>query len=147
MTSDELLRPQSGQLPHGSNPVSAPFWGGCLKHELRYQRCRDCRQNNFPPAEHCRYCLSGQLDWVASEGLGEIYSWTVVHRPVTAAFAAPYAPAIVTLREGYQMLTNIVGVAAGDLAVGLPARVEFHAVNQELTLPYFTVTVHPAAET
>jgi uncharacterized OB-fold protein len=138
MTSDHLLQPQTGQVPHGSNPVSAPFWEGCAKHELRYQRCLDCQRDNFPPTEHCRYCLSGQLDWATSCGLGEIYSWTVVHRPVTAAFTAPYAPAIVTLREGYQMLTNIVGISGDDLRVGLPVGVEFHAVNPELTLPYFT---------
>ena len=138
MTSHDLLQPQSGDVPHGSNPVSAPFWEGCTKHELRYQRCRDCEKANFPPTEHCRYCLSGQLDWDTSGGLGEIYSWTVVHRPVTAAFTAPYAPAIVTMREGYQMLTNIVGIAQDAVTVGLPVRVAFHAVNQELTLPYFT---------
>ncbi|MDT5091684.1 MAG: hypothetical protein QOH60_1047 [Mycobacterium sp.] len=132
------LQPQSGHVPHGSNPVSAPFWAGCAEHELRYQNCGDCGQANFPPTEFCRYCLSGQLNWASSGGLGEIYSWTVVHRPVTAAFAAPYAPAIVTMSEGYRMLTNIVFTAERDLKVGLPVRVEFVAVNEELTLPYFT---------
>jgi uncharacterized protein len=62
----------------------------------------------------------------------------VVHRPVTAAFAAPYAPAIVTLREGYQMLTNLIGVAVDDIAIGLPVEVQFYSLNPELTLPYFT---------
>jgi uncharacterized OB-fold protein len=57
---------------------------------------------------------------------------------VTAAFEPPYAPAIVTLDEGYQMLTNIVGVAPADLAIGMPVRVRFHAVGDDVTLPYFT---------
>jgi hypothetical protein len=78
------------------------------------------------------------LRWGRSGGLGEIYSWTVVHRPVTAEFRPPYAPAIVTLDEGYQMLTNIVGVAADDLAIGMRVRVKFHAVGGDVTLPYFT---------
>ncbi len=132
------LRPQSGPLPHASSPVSALFWEGCRAHELRYQRCADCGNANFPPTEHCRLCLSTSLEWTRGSGCGEIYSWTVVHRPVTTDFEPPYAPAIVMLDEGYQMLTNIVGIAADALAVGLRVRVQFHSVEKDLTLPYFT---------
>ncbi len=138
MTSDHILAPQSGQLPHATSATSAPFWRGCAEGVLRYQRCQACDEANFPPSEHCRNCLSDKLSWAVSEGEGEIYSWTVVHRPVTPEFQAPYAPAIVTLREGYQMLTNVVGVHIDDLKVGMPVRVEFHAVDGDFTLPYFT---------
>ncbi|OMC15077.1 Zn-ribbon domain-containing OB-fold protein [Mycobacterium sp. SP-6446] len=138
MTSEKSLRPQTGPVPHASSPVSSPFWQGCQAGELRYQRCEDCGHSNFPPTEHCRECLSHELLWERSGGVGEIYSWTVVHRPVTAEFAPPYAPAIVTLDEGYQMLTNIVGVAPDELAVGMRVRVQFHAVGPDVTLPYFT---------
>jgi uncharacterized OB-fold protein len=133
-----MLRPQSGPVPHASSQVSVPFWQGCRSGELRYQRCATCGLSNFPPTEHCRQCLAAELDWRTSGGAGEIYSWTVVHRPVTAEFQPPYAPAIVTLDEGYQMLTNIVGVAPDDLAVGMPVQVQFHAVGADATLPYFT---------
>jgi uncharacterized OB-fold protein len=135
------LRPQTGPVPHASSQVSVPFWQGCRSGELRYQRCATCGLSNFPPTEHCRQCLSAELDWRTSGGVGEVYSWTVVHRPVTAEFKPPYAPAIVTLDEGYQMLTNIVGVAPEDLAVGMPVQVQFHATGAEatdVTLPYFT---------
>ena len=132
------LRPQSGPVPHASSQISAAVWQGCQASELRYQRCAACGSANFPPAEHCRQCLSAELDWRTSAGVGEIYSWTVVHRPVTAEFEPPYAPAIVTLDEGYQMLTNIVGVAPEELAVGMPVQVQFHALGADVTLPYFT---------
>ena len=76
---------------------------------------------------------------MASAGLGEIYSWTLVHRPVTRGIrAARMRRRSWTLREGYQMLTNIIGVAADELRVGLGVRVEFCSVNPDLTLPYFT---------
>jgi uncharacterized protein len=132
------LQPQTESVPHASSQVSMPFWQGCRDGELRYQRCESCGESNFPPTEHCRQCLSAELRWTPSEGLGEIYSWTVVHRPVSPEFEPPYAPAIITMDEGYQMLTNIVGVAPEDLAVGLRVRVQFHAVGPDLTLPYFT---------
>ncbi|HEY3996485.1 MAG TPA: OB-fold domain-containing protein [Mycobacterium sp.] len=134
----EMLRPQAGPVPHGSSPVSAPFWQGCEAGELHYQRCADCDLANFPPTEHCRHCLSPELLWQRSGGRGEIYSWTVVHRPVTAEFEPPYAPAIVTLDEGYQMLTNIVGVQPDELKIDMRVQVQFHAVSPDVTLPYFT---------
>jgi uncharacterized protein len=130
------LRPQTGPVPHASSQVSVPFWQGCRAGELRYQRCAACGLANFPPTEQCRQCFSGSLDWSHSDGVGEVYSWTVVHRPVTAEFQPPYAPAIVTLAEGYQMLTNIVGVSPMDLAIGMPVRVEFHDAG-DVSLPYF----------
>ncbi|KZS63002.1 Zn-ribbon domain-containing OB-fold protein [Mycobacterium ostraviense] len=138
MSSGEVLRPQTGPVPHVSTALSAAFWDGCRAGELRYQRCQACGATNFPPAEHCRQCLSGNLTWTPSAGIGEIYSWTVVYRPVTPEFELPYAPAIVTLDEGYQMLTNIVGVAPADLAIGMRVRLRFHEIGSDLTLPYFT---------
>lgn len=141
MTSDPL-RPQSGPVPHASSHVSVPFWEGCRTHELRYQRCGACGLANFPPTEHCRQCLSEDVSWQRGGGCGEIYSWTVVYRPVTAEFEPPYAPAIITLDEGYQMLTNVVGVPPEDLTIGMRVRVEFHTAGPDVTLPYFT-----AAET
>lgn len=137
MTSDPL-RPQAGPVPHASSHLSEPFWEGCRSHELRYQRCAACGSANFPPTERCRQCLSADLGWNRGSGRGEIYSWTVVYRPVTAEFAPPYAPAIITLDEGYQMLTNVVGVSPDELAVGMRVSVEFHATGPDVTLPYFT---------
>lgn len=138
MTAENLLQPQTGSVPHASSPVSVPFWQGCRSRKLRYQRCADCDTANFPPTENCRQCLSTELSWRSSAGAGEIYSWTVVYRPVSPQFDPPYAPAIVTLDEGYQMLTNIVGVEPGELAIGMRVRVQFQALEEDLTLPYFT---------
>jgi uncharacterized OB-fold protein len=138
--TSEPLRPQSGPVPHASSELSVPFWQGCSAGELRYQCCESCGAANFPPTEHCRQCLSAELSWERSGGRGEIYSWTVVHRPVTAEFEPPYAPAIVTLDEGYQMLTNVVGVAPADLAIGMRVQVQFHAVGADVTLPYFAAS-------
>jgi uncharacterized OB-fold protein len=132
------MHPQTGPVPHASSQVSRPFWQGCRSEELRYQRCEACGLANFPPTEHCRQCLSAELQWKQSDGVGEVYSWTVVHRPVTPEFTPPYAPAIVTLAEGYQMLTNVIGVTPADLAIGMAVQVQFHEVGDDITLPYFT---------
>ncbi len=133
-----LLLQQPGPLPLGPPSASAlPFWEGAATGELRYIRCSECGAADFPAAPHCRYCLSDALSWEVSAGLGTVYSYTVVWRPVTPAYVTPYAPAIVELDEGYSLMTNLVGLDSDDLAVGMRVQVEFDAIGEGRTLPYF----------
>jgi uncharacterized OB-fold protein len=132
------LAAQHGLLPHAEpSPVTRPFWDGCAAGQLLFQRCRGCRAAQFPPAEICRACTGTDLAWERSAGLGTLYSWTVVHRPVTPAFTVPYAPAIVDLAEGYQMMTNLIGLPPDAITPDLAVRVEFHDAGGGLCLPYF----------
>ena len=78
-----------------------------------------------------------------SAGLGAVYSWTIVWRPQTPAFEVPYAPAIVRLEEGYDVLTALVGIDHADITDGLRVAVEFHAISAEITLPFFRPVVAP----
>jgi uncharacterized OB-fold protein len=133
-----LLVPQPGPLPVGPpSALALPFWEGAAAGELRYIRCSACGQADFPAAPNCRNCLSGSLTWEVSAGLGTVYSYTIVWRPVTPAFVTPYAPAIVDLDEGYSLMTNLIGLDSDDVAVGLRVGVEFDSVGDGLTLPYF----------
>ena len=116
--------------------VSRPFWDGCAEGRLLYQRCTRCDTPVFNPAPICPRCLSRELVWRESAGAGSIYSWTVAHRPMTASYTAPYAPIIVDLDDGYQMVSNLIGCSVDAVAIGLRVRVEFHAIGAT-TLPYF----------
>lgn len=118
-------------------PESVEYWAGTRAGELRYQRCTACAAPNFGPGLVCRSCRSRDLDWVAGAGRGSVYSWTVVWRPQTPAFEVPYAPAIVRLDEGYDLLTALVGLDHLDIVEGLRVAVEFHAISDEITLPFF----------
>ena len=132
------LTPQRAAVPHAvPGPLTAPFWQGCADRVLLFQRCRACSAANFPPTEHCRQCLSFDVDWERSSGIGVVYSWTVVHRAATPVFETPYAPAIVTLAEGYQMLSNMIGVPPDEVRVGMAVQVDFREVSADLWLPYF----------
>jgi uncharacterized OB-fold protein len=140
MTADSglTLSAQQAAVPHATpGPLTAPFWQGCAEQTLLYQRCAACSSANFPPAEHCRQCLSTDLAWRPSVGHGLVYSWTVVYRAATPVFETPYAPAIVTMDERYQMLTNIIGTNAEDMRVGMAVQVDFREVSAGLWLPYF----------
>ena len=133
------LHPQTGPLPPSPQSASSrPFWDGLAAGELRYPRCAACGTPDFPAAEHCRFCLETELTWEVSAGRGTLYSYTVVWRPVTPEYTVPYAPALVTLDEGYTMMTNLVGLEADDLRIDMPVHVVITALEGGRHLPYFT---------
>jgi uncharacterized OB-fold protein len=117
--------------------ISTPFWDGCRRHELRYQRC-DHGHVVFDPASRCRTCTSDVLTWETSAGVGHVYSYTTIWRAPTPAFRTPYVAAIVELEEGYCMLANIVGCNHDEVSIGMSVGVEFHPISDAVTLPYFS---------
>lgn len=144
------LAPQQGVPVGPTTAISEPFWTGCARGELMFQRCTRCERANFTPTDVCRGCTSRDLVWVTGAGRGVVYSWTVVHRPVTPHFRVPYAVAIVDLDEGYRMLTNLMGVEPGDIHAGLRVRADPRPAGlpdggePARALPYFRPDPDPA---
>jgi hypothetical protein len=68
-----------------------------------------------------------------------VLSFTIVRRPVSPAFASevPYVVALVTLDEGPQMMTNIIGCAPEEVAIGMPVEVTFEDRNETISIPKF----------
>jgi uncharacterized OB-fold protein len=131
------LLPQHGDIPHATpTRASAPYWEGARRGELLFQVCGSCETVAAPPTEICRECQHTTLRWETSAGLGTLYSWTVVHRPATPAFSTPYAPAIVDIDEGFQLVTNLIGLPVADIRPGMRLRIEYHRVGGDLHLPY-----------
>lgn len=131
------LEPQSDGIPIlRTTPLTQPFWDGCAEGELRFQRCASCGAAIFNPSRVCRVCTSRDLEWEVSAGRGTVFSYTVCHRAMTPQFTDVYAPVIVDLDEGYQMLSDIIGCDVDDLEVGMRVQVSFHAVGDRV-LPYF----------
>jgi uncharacterized OB-fold protein len=117
--------------------ASQPYWEGCARHELRFQRCTRCANAIHTPALVCGRCWSRDLAWERSAGTGAVYSWTVVWRPPTIVFEVPYAPAIVDLDEGWQLLSCLVGCQPEDIRVGMRVEIEWHTAANGVTFPYF----------
>ena len=133
-----MLEPRVDGIPIPRPSAEAePYWDGTRLGELRYQACAQCGTANFGPGLRCRACQAAALEWRGSAGLGEVYSWTVVWRPQTPAFDVPYAPAIIRLDEGYDMVSALVGLAPENIGAGLRVRAEFHPLNDTITLPFF----------
>ena len=133
-----MLRPQKPGIPLPTpSLVSQPFWDGCRKGELRYQRCLDCQTITMNPAPACAGCFGENLGWEVSSGEGEVYSYTVVWRPQTPDFEVPYVPAIVELAEGFAVMSAIVGCEVEEVAVGMPVKAVFEPMSDEVSLVYF----------
>ena len=120
------------------DPGTAPYWEALAQGKLLLKSCRSCGKPHFYPREICPHCFSDDLNWVEASGLGEIYSFTVAHRPAGPAFAedVPYVIAIVTLAEGPRMMTWILNDPAA-VAIGKAVRLKLTKVTDDVTLPMF----------
>jgi uncharacterized OB-fold protein len=128
--------PADGPVP-APTLLTQPFWDGCSRRELLFQRCQSCADANFEPTPGCRSCGSNELMWERGSGRGRLYSWVVIERPQSPHFTVPYACGIVELEEGYRMLATVAGCAAEDLADGLSLVVDFQLTNSGQGLPFF----------
>lgn len=122
------------------DPSTQPYWDALKQHRLILRSCRACGQPHFYPRELCPHCHSDALDWIDAGGGGEIYSYTVAHRPAGPAFKddAPYVLAIVQLDEGPRMMTRIDG-ERDAVSIGRRVRVSFVAGEDGFVLPHFVI--------
>lgn len=120
------------------DPDSAPYWQALIDERLIVKSCADCGKSHFYPRELCPHCHSDRLSWVDVSGLGEIYSYTVCHRPAGPAFAGetPYVVAIVELDEGPRMMSRIIADWQA-VRIGQRVKVRFERQSDDLTLPFF----------
>ena len=114
------------------------FWTAGADGRLRLQHCPACDYFIHPPAPICPKCLSEHVAPKAVSGRATIRSVTVNHQPWGPGLPVPYAIAIVGLdeQEDLNLTTNIVGLAAEDVRIGLRVEVAFEAWG-EIQVPLF----------
>ena len=113
------------------------FWQGAQKHHLLIQRCAACHTVRHPPTAACSEC--GKLEWdsIESSGLGEVYSYTVVHFPVVEPFKSPYVVALVALEDGVRLISEVIGSPPESMRIGMPVLLDWLECDKDLTLPVF----------
>lgn len=127
----------AGPVPVPSG-ITERFWEATCEGRLLVQRCPDCGATQFYPRIVCTDCGALDPDWIEASGRGEVYSYTVNHRPGARGFGEylPYVVAIVELAEGPRMMA-FMPTDPGDVEVGLPVRVRFWRVSDDAALPVF----------
>ncbi|WP_406111256.1 OB-fold domain-containing protein [Streptomyces sp. NBC_01003] len=119
------------------NRDNAGFWEGVREHRLLIQRCEGCGTLRFPWLPGCGACASQDWSAVEASGEGTVFSYVVMHHPPFPAFDPPYAVGLVELAEGVRIIGNVVGVPYDKVRIGMPVRLEFLRVDEELELPVF----------
>jgi hypothetical protein len=126
---------QAVMLPAVS-PDTEFFWAGTRHGELRIQRCGSCGVLRHPPGPACPRCGSiGKAEYQVAAGTGTIYSYVVHHHPPVPGKKLPIIVALVELTEGVRMLGELTGVDPGDVTIGMPVRVGFDSVADDVVLP------------
>ena len=122
--------------------LSAPYWEGTRRRELRVQRCRACRGWQWGPEWICHACLSFDLGWETVESRGTIYSWERVWHPVHPALkeTGPYLVVLVELPHagGIRMVGNLLGDPHQRVRVGAPVVAAFEP-HDDAEPPYTLV--------
>jgi uncharacterized protein len=120
-------------------PDSRPFWDALHEGRFVLQRCADCHKVRHYPRPVCDACYSMNAEWVAASGRGTVHSWTITHHAFHPGFKAdlPFTLLTVDLAEGVRMQAQARGIAAEELRIGLPVKLGFERVKDDLTLPVF----------
>lgn len=107
--------------------VNRSYFEALGSESLMYQKCSECASNVWPPRSLCPYCLSDNLQWLKSSGIGEVYSCSTVYHAPFALWddKVPYSLGIIYMAEDYYLFSEIV--AEPDVVrIGLPVRCIVH---------------------
>lgn len=116
-----------------------PFWAACSEGRLLLQRCAGTQKCFFPPAPVSPFTGRPDWDWIEASGEGELFSFVVFHQSYFPGMKdeLPYPVAMVRLKEGPVLLTNLDGMTAADCRIGMALRVRFPGGPDGFTLPQF----------
>ena len=136
----------TGSRGPAAGPVMRPvvsrdtkfFWDGMMAGELRIQRCDGCGTLRHPPGPMCPECQQrGCADpgYVVAAGTGTVFSYVAHHHPPVPGKRLPLVIALVELDEGVRVLGEMVGVSPDQVSIGMPVRIEYLWIDDDLTLP------------
>jgi len=93
-------------------------------------KCQSCQQVFFPAREICLNCYSTNLMEHRLSGIGELYSFTIVHIP-SKNYEAPYAIGWVKYSDGTRIFSQIRGWQESSLRTGMPMQLSIEKLWEE----------------
>lgn len=121
-------------------PETAPFWEAAVDGKFLLRECKNCGLVYYYPRALCPDCLSDEVQWLKTEGTGEIYSFTITRR--TSGWpqeTLPLVYAYVELDEGPRVITNVVDCDPATVEIGQQVGVQFVETDEnDIAIPVFT---------
>jgi uncharacterized OB-fold protein len=120
-------------------PYTESFWRNCGAGKLVFTRCVPCGWYIHPSRPICPRCRGRELAEVEVSGRARLHSYTINHKAWFPGQPVPYAIGLVELVEqsGLRLTTNIVNCPLDRIAIGMPLRVLFEPLSDEIALPLF----------
>ena len=119
----------------------ASFWANCAARRLTFQRCRACGRVTHPPIGVCPACQSLEQEWIDAPEDARVFSFTWIHTSAheSVAQSLPYNVAVVDFPRlpGVRLITNVVNVRPGELAIGDRVSLAWENAGDEVLLPRF----------
>jgi uncharacterized OB-fold protein len=115
------------------------FWTSCDKHNLKFQCCAQCLQARHPPTPVCPNCNSFNVAWKETNGLGVVYTFTVVHHASHEAVKPklPYVVAVIVFDDvpGVRWVSNIADAPLESIHIGLKVEIWWDEIMPGRNIP------------
>jgi uncharacterized OB-fold protein len=103
----------------------------CQNDQLAFQRTPSGKAIFYPRISGP---ITGEdLRWELSQGLGTVYSTTVVY----SRDAQPYNVALIDLDEGYRMMSRVEGIEPEHIRIGMRVQVQMSVFDDGKKYPIF----------
>ncbi len=105
--------------------LTQPWWEQHQGQGFVLPRCASCQRFHFYPQAACPHCGHAICQAVPASGRGEVYTFSIVHRAPSPAFAAdvPYAVVVVKTDEGPHLMARLLQVDMARIHIGQRVKV------------------------
>ncbi len=120
---------------------SKGFWEAVSRGELVAQKCTNCNHLQHYPRPLCPECQSSDFSWQPLSGRGHIFSYTISYKAFDRFWAdhVPYVIATIELEEGVRMVSDILDLDPGAVAINQKVEVYFEDSPGSGLIPRFRV--------
>jgi acetyl-CoA acetyltransferase/uncharacterized OB-fold protein len=120
-------------------PDTKAYWEACRAGRLAMLRCQECGWIVHPPRPVCSSCRGRAVVLQDLSGRGTVVTYTVNHQRWMPGLEVPYVIAVVELAEqrNLRLTTNVVNCPVDAVHVGMPVRVLFREMADDVALPVF----------
>jgi uncharacterized OB-fold protein len=105
------------------------------RYNLVGTKCGSCGTIDFPPRTVCPRCgrkSLGKMEKIRLGGRGTVVSYTVVHQaPKGLEAVKPYVLAIIELKEGARLTSQIIDCDPSDVSIGMPVEMVFRKLGED----------------